>query len=191
MASERLLEAPADRPAGHRGGRAVAAFVVAVAGLPAVGFSTNSDSPGWTGAAYLFAAAALISAAVLLWTARRPVGLGLAAVLVTAAVAAGAVAEAAQRREQREEERLAGSSFKFDEKGPAITRAQAEAVREGSTKDEVRAILGKAAGSGIQHVTDDRDMRCLAYNDANRPGRSWRLFAFCFSGGRYTDLVVW
>jgi hypothetical protein len=188
MASGSLLQAPADRPAGQRGSRAWLACAAAVAALPPLGFATYGEPPGWTGPAFLFAALALTTAAVMLWIARRGAVLGLAAVLVASAVAAGVVAEAAQ---QREEERLAGSSFKFDEKGPAITRAQAEAVPEGSTKDEVRAILGQAAGSGIQHVTDDPDMRCLAYNDAGYGGRFFRLFAFCFSGGRYTELVIW
>jgi hypothetical protein len=191
MGGATLLEAPADRPAGQRGWRAPLAYVVAVAALLPLGLSTYADPPGWTGLVFLFTALALTSAAVILWTARRRAVLGLAAVVVAAAVAAGAVAESAQRREQREEERLGGSSFKFDEKGPAITKAQAEAVPEGSTKDEVRAILGQAAGSGIQRVTDDRDMRCVVYNDAGYRGRSFRLFAFCFSNGRYSELVIW
>jgi hypothetical protein len=191
MASGRLLQAPADMPAGQRGWRAWLACAAAVAALPALAFSTFSDPPGWTGPAYLFAALALTTAAVLLWTARRRAVLGLAVVLVAAAVAAGVVAEAAQRREQREEERLAGSTFRFDDNGPAITKAQAESVPEGSTKDEVRAILGQAAGSGIQHVTGDRDMRCLAYKVAGSRGPGAGLFAFCFSDGRYTDLVTW
>jgi hypothetical protein len=139
----------------------------------------------------LFTALALTSAAVILWTARRGVVLGLALILVVAAVAAWVAAEAAQRSHQREEERLGGSSFKFDDEGPAITKAQADAVPEGSTKDEVRAILGQAAGSGIQRVTDDRDMRCLLYNDAGYRGRSFRLFAFCFVDGRYSELLIW
>ena len=191
MASTTLLDAPADRPAGERGWRAPAAFAVAVAALPALAFSTDPEPPSWTGPVFLFAALALTSAAVVLWTARRGAALGLAVMLVAAAVGAGVVAEAAQRSHQREAERLAGSSFKFDDEGPAITRAQAEAVPEGSTKDEVRAILGQAAGSGIQRVTDDRDMRCLAYNDAGYRGRSFRLFAFCFSNGRYSEMVIW
>jgi hypothetical protein len=191
MGSTTLLEAPADRPAGQRGWRAPLAYVVAVAALPTLGFSTYSDPPGWTGPVFLFAALALTSGAVMLWTARRRAALGLAAVLVAAAVAAGVVAEAAQRREQREQERLGGTSFKFDDQGPAITKAQAEAVPEGSTKDEVRAILGQAAGSGIQRVTDDRDMRCVVYNDAGYRGRGFRLFAFCFANGRYSELLVW
>jgi hypothetical protein len=191
MANATLLEPPADRPAGERGWRAPAAFVVAVAALPALAFSTYPEPPSWTGPVFLFAALALASAAVILWTARRGAALGLAVMLVAAAVAAGVVAEAAQRSHQHEEERLAGSIFKFDEEGPAITKAQADAVPEGSTKDEVRALLGQAAGSGVQRVTDDRDMRCLAYNYAGDRGRSSRLFAFCFSNGRYSELVIW
>jgi hypothetical protein len=190
MGGARLLEAPADRPAGRRGWRGWLACAAAVAALPALGSSTYSDGPGWTGPVYLFAALALTWSAVILWTARRRAVLGLSAVMVAAAVAAGVVAESAQRREQREEERLGGATFKFDEKGPAITKAQAEAVPEGSTKDEVRAILGQAAGSGIQQVTDGRDMRCLLYNDAGHRGRSLRLFAFCFSNGR-SELLIW
>jgi hypothetical protein len=191
MGGTTLLEAPADRPAGQRGWRAPLAYAVAVGGVVAIPFSTHSDPPGWTGYAFLFVAVALTSSAVMLWTARRRAVLGLATVLVAAAVAAGVVAETAQRREQREQERLGGTSFKFDDEGPAITRAQADAVPEGSTKDEVRAILGQAAGSGIQRVTDDRDMRCLLYNDARYRGRSFRLFAFCFSNGRYSELLIW
>jgi hypothetical protein len=191
MTGARLLEAPAERPAGQRGWRAPLSYALAVAGLLALPFSTYPDSPGWTRHAFLFAAVALTSAAVILWTARRRAVLGLAAVLVGAAVAAGMVAEAAQRREQHEQERLGGTTFKFDDEGPAITKAQAEAVPEGSTKDEVRAILGQAAGSGIQRVTDDRDMRCLLYNDAGYRGRSFQLFAFCFADGRYSELLIW
>jgi hypothetical protein len=191
MASATFLEAPADRPAGQRGWRAWAACATAVAALPVLAMSTFADPPGWTGPAFLFAAFALTAAAVILWTARRRAFLGLAAVMVAAALAAGVMAGSAQQREQREEERLGGSSFTFDEKGPAITKAQAESVGEGSTKDEVRAILGQAAGSGIQRVTDDRDMRCLVYHDAGYRGRGFRLFAFCFSNGRYSDLLIW
>src|SRR5918999_1314426 len=139
MTSGRFLQAPADMPPGRRGWRVWLAFGAAVAALPALAFSTYADPPGWTGPAFLFAAFALTTAAVVLWTARRHVVLGLAAVLVAAAIAAGTVAEAAQRSHQREEERLAGSAFNCDEEGPAITRAQAEAVPKGSTKDEVRA----------------------------------------------------
>jgi hypothetical protein len=191
MGSANFLPAPADRPVGHRGWRALPAFVVTAAALPALAFSSTADDPGWTRTAFLFTAAALIAGGVLLWTARRRAGLGLAAALVVAALAAGVAAEAAQRRDQGEADRWGGTSFTFDDEGPAITRAQAEAVPEGSTKDKVRAILGRAAGSGIQRVNDGTDMRCVVYRDANRLGRNWRLFAFCFSGGRYTDLREW
>jgi hypothetical protein len=191
MASGRHLTAPADRPAGQRGGRVLPAFVVTVAALPALAFSAADVDPRWTGVAFLFTAMALLVAGVLLWTARRPAGLTLAAGLVVAGLAAGVVAEAAQRREQREADRWGGASFKFDDQGPAITEDQAEAVPKGSTKDEVRAILGRAAGSGVQHVNDGRDLRCVVYRDANRLGRNWRMFAFCFSGDRYTDLREW
>jgi hypothetical protein len=191
MASARLLQAPANRAVGRRGWRAPAACVVAIAGLPALAFSTYSDPPGWTGAAFLFASVALISAAVLLWTAQQRAGLGIAAVLVAAAVAASLLAEAAQRREQREADRWGGSVFNFDDQGPTITEAQAQAVPDGSTKDEVRSILGQAAGSGVQRVTDGRDMRCLAYRASDRRGPGARLYAFCFSGGRYSALRRW
>jgi hypothetical protein len=191
VASGRVLEAPADRPPGQRGWRAWMAYILAAAALPALGFSRHVDSPSWVGPLFLFAALALTSAAVILWTARRAAGLGLAAMLAAAAVGAWVVAEAAERSHQLEEQRLGGSTFKFDEEGPAITKAQADAVPEGSTKDEVRAILGQAAGSGVQAVTDDRDMLCLVYNDAGYRGRSFRLFAFCFVDGRYGELLIW
>jgi hypothetical protein len=191
MASGRHLTAPADRPAGKRGWRAMPAFVVTVAALPALAFSAGDVDPRWTGVAFLFTAIALLVAGALLWTARRYAGVALAAGLVVAGLAAGVVAEAAQRREQREADRWGGASFKFDDHGPAITKPQAAAVPKGSTKDEVRAILGRAAGSGIQRVNDGRDMRCVVYRDANRIGRNWRLHAFCFSGDRYTELREW
>jgi 4-amino-4-deoxy-L-arabinose transferase-like glycosyltransferase len=192
VAGTKLLQAPADRPPGQRGLRAPAAYVVAVAALFALGFSTYSEPPEWTRAPLLFAAAALIAGALLLWTARRRASVMAAAVLVAAAVMAGVVADAAQREAKREADRLGGSTFQFDEHGPAITREQAEAVPEGSTKDEVRAFLGQAAGSGIQRVNDGRDMRCLVYRDAARTGwRNLRLFAFCFSGERYAEMLIW
>jgi|ERR687896_92317 hypothetical protein len=191
MASATFLEAPADRPAGQRGWRAWAACAVAVAALPVLAMSTYADPPGWTGPVFLFAAFALTAAAVILWTARRRAFLGLAAVMVAAALAAGVVAESAHRREQREREKWGGSVFHFDEQGPAITRAEAEAVPEGSTKDEVRAILGRAAGSGIQRVNDGKDLRCVAYRASDHRGPLVGLYAFCFSDGRYSDLRKW
>lgn len=191
MASATLLEAPADRPAGQRGWRAALAYPVALAALPALAYSNVADGPGWASPALVLVAAALVSAAVLLWIARRRAGLVLAAALVATALAVGVAAGAAQRDAQHEREKWGGSVFHFDEQGPAITRAEAEAVPEGSTKDEVRAILGRAAGSGVQRVNDGRDLRCVAYRAADHRGSLAGVYALCFSDGRYSDLRKW
>jgi hypothetical protein len=65
-------------------------------------------------------------------------------------------------------------------------------VPEGATKAEVRAILGPAAGSGIQRVNEGTDLRCVAYRASEGGRRTGELlYAFCFTGERYTDLRQW
>jgi hypothetical protein len=191
VAGTTLLRAPADRPAGQRGWRAPVALITTVAALVPLAMGTHPDPPGWTGPVMLGAAAVLLAAAIVLWTARRRAGVALAAALLAVAAMGGAVAYAAQQDAKRQEERLGGASYRFDEKGTAITPQQAESVPEGATKDEVRDILGPAAGSGVQRVKDDEDMRCLVYNDASRPKQFMHLLALCFEDGRFTELLSW
>jgi len=184
-----LLQAPADRPAGKRGIRGLIAAVASVGALFSLSFTTNWDDPSWGKPALLAVGAALTAAAVLLWVARHPALLAAAAALLVAATGVWVVADSARRSEQREEDKWGGASFDYDDKGPAITRAEAEAVPIGASKDEVKRILGPAAGSGIQRVNDGEDLRCRAYRAEERP--AWKLYALCFTGDRYTDLREW
>jgi hypothetical protein len=183
-----VLRAPADRPAGQRGIRGVAAAVVTVAALITLTYGSKLDMPVWGRFVMLGAGAGLVAAAVLLWTARRGGAIALAAGLLVLAVPAWATVESARQREQRATNKWDGMTVTYDPKGPAITREEAEAVPKGATKDEVRAILGPAAGSGIQRVHDGDDLRCRIYRAAERPGSMGAAYALCFTGNRYTDL---
>jgi hypothetical protein len=185
-----LLEAPADRPAGKRGIRGAAAAVATLAALVTLTYGSRWDMPVWGRFVMLGAGTGLVGAAVLLWTARRRGAVVLAVGLIVLAVPAWVAVENARRDAQREAEKWGGTSFKYDEKGPVISQAEADAVPKGSTKDEVRAILGPAAGSGIQRVNDGKDLRCVAYRAAGKRPLD-RLYAFCFTGERYTDLHEW
>jgi hypothetical protein len=183
-----VLLAPADRPAGERGIRGVAAAVVTFAALVTLTYGSKWEMPVWGRFVILGAGVGLVAAALLLWTARRPAVLVLAAGLVVLAIPAWATVELARQREQRASEKWGGMSLKYDPKGPAITKAEAEGVPKGASKDEVKAILGPAAGSGIQRVHDGDDLRCRIYRNAERPGPAGPLYALCFTGDRYTDL---
>ena len=66
---------PADRPAGKRGLRGPLAALVAIAAFYPYALSQFGDEPSWGKPVWLAAAAALIAAAVLLWTGRRAVTL--------------------------------------------------------------------------------------------------------------------
>jgi hypothetical protein len=184
-----LLQAPADRPAGKRGLRGTVAAVATIAALVTLVYGSRWDMPAWGRGLMLAAGAGLIGAALLLWTARRPAALALAAALTALAVPPWVIVESHRQQEQREAEKWGGMTFQYDDRGPMITEAQAEAVPKGATKDEVKAILGPAAGSGVQHIRGDaKDLLCLIYRDANRP-KSVPTFALCFTGNRYTHLL--
>jgi hypothetical protein len=184
-----LLQAPADRPAGKRGIRGAVAAVTTLAALLTLTYGSRWDMPAWGRVVMLAAGAGLVAAAFLFWMGRRRAGLVLAAGLVALAVPAWVVVEGSRRSEQREAEKWGGSSLTYDDKAPVVSRAAIDAVPEGATKDEVKAILGPAAGSGIQHVDDGDDLRCRVYRaDRRRFGKLWAL---CFTGDRYTDLLEW
>jgi hypothetical protein len=87
----RLMWAPADRAAGKRGPRAVPAGIVAIGALVALMFTQGEGGPAWTRFAFVAAAAGLVAAAVLLWTARRPLTLALAIALIPLSVAGVAI----------------------------------------------------------------------------------------------------
>jgi len=180
-----LLQAPADRPAGKRGLRAPLAAVAVFAAVVTLAYGSRWDMPAWGRLVMLAAGAGLVASALLLWTARRPSAVAVAAALVAVAVPAWIVVEGYRQREQREAEKWGGTTFRYDKRGPAITKDEAEAVPEGATKDEVKALLGPAAGSGIQRVHGEDDLRCRIYRSAEP---SVHVFALCFSGDRYVAL---
>jgi len=184
-----LRLAPADRAAGARGPRAKLAGAVAIVALPVLAMSSFDRDPGWTVFAFAAAAGMLVAAAVLLWIGRNTRVLVLAVVLIPLGVATAVAAEAERNRVQHEAEKWGGASYRFDAKGRILTREQAEAVPEGITTEELKARLGPAAGSGVQRVTGEPDMRCVAYrgNSAEFPP----LFAFCIREGRYEALRQW
>jgi hypothetical protein len=189
MASGMLLEAPADRPAGQRGWRGAAAFVVAVAAIAPLAFSRIAI--GWDRAGYLAVAAVLATAAVLTWTTRRTPVLVLAGVAVGASALAVVLMGGAPNvvRAQGSAGR-AEMEYTYDRDGRAISPAEAKAVREGSTEDEVEEMLGSAAGSGTLRRRDGTDSHCLIYPyQADR--QPHEVFALCFSEDRYASLHRW
>jgi hypothetical protein len=185
----RHLEAPADRPAGRRGWRAPVAGVVAVAALPALVISSVGE--GGERAGHLLAAGALLTAAVLIWTARRTSGLAVAGGLVVAAVAAVPLVGVTNRHHAQGSNRWGEMTYTYEPGGRAITRAQARAVPKGSTEDQLKEILGSEAGSGAWRGRGGRDMRCLVYRAQASRGETDDLFAFCFAGDRYASLQQW
>jgi hypothetical protein len=189
MASGALLRAPADRPAEARGWRARLAGGVALAALPVLAISSATE--GGERAANLLSTAALVAAAVLIWTARRPSGLVVAGGLVVAAVAAVSMAGITNRYEVQGSNRWGEMVYSYEPGGTAITRAQARAVPRGSTEDELVEILGSEAGSGTWSGRGGRDMRCLVYRAQGSRGPIDELFAFCFAGERYVSLQRW
>lgn len=189
MASATLLEAPADRPAGQRGWRAWLACAAAVATLPAL--ASSSVAEGADRALDLFAAAALVAAAVLIWTARRPVGLVLAGVLGAAAVVAVVTAGFDNRYHGAGTNRWGEMSYTYDPDGTAITRARARAVPEGATEYEVTQVLGSPAGTATQRRRDGSDVRCILYRGEPSRGPYDERLAFCFPGGTYRALQRW
>jgi hypothetical protein len=187
----RLMWAPADRAAGARGPRAVPAAIVAIGAFVALMFTQGEGGPAWVRFAFVAAALCLAASAVLLWIARRPLTLALAVTLIPLAVTVIVVASAARDRELEERDRWGGADFRFEDRGRIVTDAQAEAVPEGATKAELTARLGVPAGSGVQRLTGERGMRCLAYRTGEGRGAGAALHAFCFRDGRYVALRRW
>jgi hypothetical protein len=191
MASATFLEAPADRPAGQRGWRAWAACAVAVAAIVVIAISKVSEGTGATHVAHLVAAATLISAAALVWTARRRHVLMLAVGLTAAAIGAVVVAGIPNRHRGQLSNGRGEATYVYDPGGSAVTRAEVEAVPKGSTEDAVTEILGSEAGTAEWRGRDGRDMDCLLYRDRASRGPSAYRFAFCFAGDRYVSLQRW
>jgi hypothetical protein len=189
MASVKLLDAPADRPAGERGWRAPVAYAIAVAAVPTLALSYGIGAR--EGAAYLAVAAALLTAAVLIWTARRPHALVLAGVAVAASVMAVVLLGVPNLHRVQGTTRGAETEYSFDADAPPITPAQAKAVPMGSTEEEVEEALGSAAGSGTLRRPDGTDSPCLIYGDQAGRQSFDPVFAFCFAEDRYTSLHRW
>jgi hypothetical protein len=167
-----LLRAPADRPAGKRGLRGPLAVVAVFAALVTLTYGSRWDMPAWGRVVMLAAGAGLVASALLLWTARRPLALAAAAALVALAVPAWVVVESYRQREQREAEKWGGMTFGYDDRGPAITREEAEAVPKGATKAEVKASWGRLPAAGSSACT--ARTTCAAASTAPRSARSPR-----------------
>jgi uncharacterized protein (DUF58 family) len=189
MASGRLLQAPADMPAGRRGWRAWLACGVALAAVPVLALSYPAGFR--ERAAFFLVAAALVTAAILLWTARRTLPLTVAAVMIAASAMAVVSTGVPNRVTASGGTRGAEMDYSYDPDGRAITRAQAEAVPKGSSEDEVRAILGSPAGDGTLRTRDGTDSHCLVYMDQSRRDRFDDKFALCFAGDSYRSLHRW
>lgn len=187
-----LLKPPAERPAGRRGPRGPIAAIVALGALIPLAFARFADETSWARPVMLLAIAALICGALLLWTGRTRVTL-VAAVALVALGGAGAIASIrgelrAESKRLHAEDRLGGAVFEDPGvRGPGLTRAEAEAVPMGLTREQLRSRLGSPPSHGIQRVNEGTDMRCWAYRSTTRH----RLHAFCFRNGRYAELVKW
>jgi hypothetical protein len=189
MGGTTLLEAPADRPAGHRGWRAWLACGVAAAAVPLLAVSSQVGL--WERAAYFGAAAALVTAAVIIWTARRTPALVLAGGAVAASVAVVSLIGDPYHPHVSGGTGGAEMEYTYDPDGRAITRSQAKAVPKGSTEDEVEEILGSAAGDGTLRRRDGTDSSCLVYREEAVRASYDPVFAFCFAGDRYASLHRW
>ena len=190
------LRPPSERLAGDRGARGPVAAIAALVGLLPLTWARIADETSWGQPAMVIAGVALIAAALLLWTARRRLAVGAAvALLVLGGVGGvGAIAAEVQAESRRmaKEDRLGGSVFDEPrQRGPRLTKAQAEAVPAGLTREQLRARFGPPASTGIQRVTDGPDMRCWAYRSPDRHPHWPLLHAFCFEDGRYAELVEW
>jgi hypothetical protein len=191
-----LLRPPADRPAGRRGVRGPIAAIAAIAALVPLSYSRVADETALGGPALVAAAAALIAGALLLWTVRRPVAIAAAVVLVLAGATGATIAIGAESRAENqarlEADRWRGSAFSFPRaRGAVLTRAEAEAIPTGLTRERLTARLGTPSAKGVQHLTGEPDMRCVAYRSTRRKPVSQLLHAFCFRHGRYAELGEW
>lgn len=187
----RILRSPAERPPGKRGLRGVAACVAAAGALVPLAFSSGTGDPGWVRPVFISVAVGMTLGATLLWVARRPVTLALGIGLLLLSVAGGVEADRAESHAQHEADKWTGASWHAHEKGRLLTLAEARAVPEGVTKNQLKALLGPAAGSGVQQVEGEKDLRCIAYRSHRGQGLGRILHAFCFTDGRYTDLREW
>jgi hypothetical protein len=188
MGGTTLLEAPADRPPGQRGWRAWLACGVAVAALPVLALSSTAAAGDRV--VSLVQAAALVAAAVLLWTARRAPALALAGVAIAASATAVVLIDVPNRIHGEGGTRGAEMEYSYDPDGRAITLAQAKAVPKGSTADEVVEILGAAAGDATLRRRDGTDSACLVYGEAS--GQPYDpVFAYCFTDDRYASFHRW
>ena len=184
----RILDPPAARPVGARGPRGVLAWVVAIVALVAILYIGWDEDPGWTVLVSAAAAVALTLAAVLLWVARRPYALAGAAALVVLAGWGSVSAYDARDRAQRERDKWRGGLVVFERKGRPLTRAEAEAVPLGLTRAQLQARLGTRAGRGVQRITGEPDMRCVAYRKRPPESRLGPAYSFCFRDGHYAAL---
>ena len=189
-----LVKPPCDRPAGRRGPRGPIAAIAALVALIPLGFGRFADETSWGQPVMLLAVGVLICGALLVWTARRSVTLAAAVALVALGGAGAVVSIAAELRTEsrrmQAEDRLGGAVFgESNTRGPRLTKAQAEAVPMGLSREQLRSRLGAPRAYGIQRVNDGPDMRCWGYRGSARQPHS--LHAFCFRHGRYAELVEW
>jgi hypothetical protein len=191
-----LLRAPADRPAGKRGARGAIAAVAALGSLVPMIFFQNAGDSAWARPGIAAGSLGLIAGAVLLWTARRRLVVAGAVVAIAAGGTLGWLAVAAERsaesRERREADRWAGADLSYPRaRGAVLTKPEADAIPKGLTRAELLARLGEPSARGWQRITDEPDLRCLAYRRTPGKAVSQTLNAFCFRGGRYVELGEW
>ena len=191
-----LLRAPADRPAGKRGVRGAIAAVAAAGSLVPMIFFQNAGDSEWARPGIVAGSLALMAGALLLWTTRRRLVVAGAVVAVAAGATLGWLAVAAERsaedRERRAAERWAGGDFTYPRsRGAVLTKAEAEAIPKGLTRAELLARLGEPSARGVQRITDEPDLHCVAYRRTAGEAISQTLNAFCFRDGRYVELGEW
>jgi len=187
----RLLHAPADRPAGRRGARGGLAAAAALGAVLPLSLSRFTDDPSWAGPGLAAFGLALLGGALLLWTARRPATLGAAVALVVLGVAGTVAAMGAANHAESEAEKWGGFVMSDNLRSPPVSRAEAEAVPKGLTREQVTRRLGRPPGHGIQRVTGEPDLRCLVYRSPRSTPNRLALHAFCFRDGRYAELREW
>jgi hypothetical protein len=186
------LRAPADRSGWRRGFRgflACAAIVavplnLALAQSHAFGdrwtLSAGSytldyslDGPHWVGAVFVAVAVVLVPAAVLLWTARRPLLRGVGFALLALAGVGWAV----------------GADAKVD--GGRLDVLELRPVRVGASRAELRDALGPPAGYGtLTRRRGDLRLDCEIYLKV--PSRAeGDTLGFCFRDDRVVKRVRW
>jgi hypothetical protein len=155
-----LSPPPSERPAGRRGVRGPVAAIAALAGLLPLTTARFADETSWGKPAMIGAGAALILAALVLWTARRRAAVGAAVALLLLGVVGAVLAISAEiRTENRrwaEEDRLGGSVFDEPrQRGPRLTMAEAEAVPKGLTRGQLPGQI-RPAGLDRHSASDGR-----------------------------------